>query len=440
MKRKISVNDLKVGYVLEEDIKTGDGKILIKKGTVLTENLIIRLRQWNAKNDCVLVVDDCKEEIEKKDLQEKVTTSLENVLSASQEELSKAVLDLDSYVSHVYDDLKTIEDLPEDIIKIQFANTRGGHYFRLMAMSCALASLYNKEMANGQEISLHSIALAAVLHDYGKRFRNDPTGLGNLKIAKNDTETAEMLSTPYRDEHQSVFYHLKVKDMINGPYIDRYHSAYAYVALKDVVPEDVRATILYSNSTKESFQRKPKYNTVIKAANIIAISDAYDTLLEYVVREVMSTPFENVISYMDQLVHNGSLDSELYSLFLKHIPIYPTGSKVLLSNDQYAVVVRRSSSFPTKPLVLTLPPAAPVLIDLSETTNITIRRVVKTDEHASDKVDSIQREQLEGFMTNQVNITSEDDPSTVVLRREPREQSVTLGKRFKGFLSPENKK
>lgn len=435
MKKNIAISELRVGYILEQDVKTEDGKILIKKGTVLTENLIIRLRQWSSRANYTLVV-ECGEKVENKsEIQSKITTSLEKVFSASPEELSHAIEDLNSFISHIYDDLKTIEDLPDDIIKIRFAQSQGGHYFRIAKMACALASLYNRELATNQEISLRSITLAALLHDYGKRYRNDASALSNLKIDNGDTETIEMLSVPYRDEHQSVFSNLKVSEMINGPYTDRYHSAYAYVALKGVVSEDVRATILYSNSTRESFQRKSKYNTVIKAANIISICDAYDTLLEYVVKEDMSTPFENVISYMDQLAHNGSLDSELYSLFLKHIPIYPTGSKVLLSNDQYAVVVRRSSSFPTKPLVLTLPPSAPVLIDLSETTNVTIRRIIKDGEQASDKVDSIQREQFSDVVINQEDIVPEGATSdTLILKKSEVEAKLTLGKKLKGIF------
>lgn len=438
MKKTITVSELKVGYILEQDVKTEDGKILIKRGTTLTENLIIRLRQWSSRANCTLIV-ECDEKIENQiELESKIATSLENVFAASPEELSSAIGDLNSFISHIYDDLKIIEDLPDDTIKIRFAQSQGGHYFRMAKMACALASLYNREMSSTKEISLNSIALAALLHDYGKRFRNDSVSLSKLKIDKNDSETIEMLSTPYRDEHQSIYPYLKVSDMINGPYSDSYHSAYAYVALKDIVPENVRATILYSNSTKESFQRKPKYNTVIKAANIIAICDAYDTLLEHAVREDMSIPFENVISYMDQLAHNGSLDSELYSLFLRHIPIYPTGSKVLLSSDQYAVVIRRSASFPTKPLVLTLPPAAPALIDLSETTNVTIRRIVKDEDLASDKVDSIQREQLSNVTINQENVVPDDaTPDTLVLKKSEAEH--TLGKRLKGFFLGKNK-
>ncbi len=438
MKRNILISDLKVGYILEEDVKTKDNKILIKKGSVLTENLIFRLKQWSAKEDCMLIVDDGSENLKNKDeLQEKVSSSLENVFNASPENLSSAISDLTSYLSHIYDDLKTIEDIPEDAIKIRYAQSNGGHYFRMATMACALASLYNRELAENdqQKISLQSVALASLLHDYGKRFRNDLSSLSKLKIEKSDYESDKMLNVPYRDTHHSIYSNLKLRDMINGPYDEKYHNAYAYVALKDKVPEDVRAIIYYSNLTKESFQNR-KYNTIVQAANIIAICDFYDSLLESVIKEDMSIPFENVISYMNQLVHNNVLDVRLFKLFLSHIPIYPVGLKVLLSNDQYAVVVKKSSSFPTKPVVLTLPPSNPQLLDLSEITNITIRRIVKEEENASLKVDSIQREQLNCLVEfEQTEDVAPDGvvPATLILKKGETAESPILGKRFPGF-------
>lgn len=436
MKQKVSVSDLRVGYILEEDVKTSDGKILIKKGIVLTENLIMRLRQWNAKSDCKLIIDDCREEFDESKLDSKITSSLEKVFAASPDNLYSALLDLESYASHIYDDLKTIEDLSDSMIEIRFANSNSGHYFRVAKMACALANLYNREIAQDKKISLNSIALSSLLHDYGKRFKNDLVSLGKLQIDKKDTETMNMLNLLCSNEHKSTTPALKLVDLINGPYDEKYHSLYAYVALKDVVPEDVRATILYSSSTEKAFQGKAKYNAVVKAANIIAICNTYDTLLEYVVKEDMSTPFENVISYMSQLVCNGALDEELYNLFLRHISIYPNGSKVLLSNDQYAVVVRRTS-FPTKPVVLTLPPAAPALIDLSETTNLIIRRIVRDAEHVADKINAIQEEQLKEAMPQEI-IPDGNETDTLVLRKGEAEQIHTLRKRFKGIFS--NKK
>lgn len=438
MKKKVSLSDLKFGYELEEDIKTENGKILVKKGTILTESLIARLRQWNNRSNCMIVIDDFNSVENENERQKRIENSLKKIFIASVGEVGSALSELESYLAHIYDDLKTIEDLSEDITKIRFSSSRGGHYFRIAKMSVALANLYNKEVSDDKKLSISSVALAALLHDYGMRFKNDSESLSRLKIDKKDKESNAMLSIPYKGEHKPGYSRLSVRDIINGPYEDRYHTVYAYVALKDKVPEDVRDIILYSANTKEAFQNR-KFNKVVKMANIIGMCDAYDTLLEYVIKEDMNSPFENVISYMSQCAHNGSLDNELFELFLRHVTIYPTGVKVLLSNDQYAVVVRKSSDFPTKPLVLTLAPSVPTLIDLAETTNITIRRIVKKEDEVSAKVDAIQKEQLNGLTDCAEENISPDSttPDVLVLKKGEKDQAKILGKRFLGFL--ENK-
>lgn len=119
---------------------------------------------------------------------------------------------------------------------------------------------------------------------------------------------------------------------------------------------------------------------------------------------------------------------DVFTLFLNNISLYPVGTKVLLSDNQYAVVVRNNSGFPSKPLVLTLTPASSVLIDLSETTNITIRRIVKTDEEV-DKVDVIHSEQLNGVFDEDI-IPSGENPGTLILKKGETDGEKILGKKF----------
>lgn len=428
MEKSILLNELTIGSIIEEDIKTDDDKILVRKGTVLTENLLERLRQWNIKfNTASSTEDKTKEVKDSKEVQKKIEKSLKLIYTASLGDLDRLLSDLESNLSNIYDDLKTIEDLPDNITKIRFAGDCSGHYYRTARLAATLTSMYNKGVSKEQQISLPSITLAALLHDYGMRFSNDPDSLGKLKVGKFDYESQAMLNAPYKDKHSSVYSRLKIVDVISGPYNEKYHTAYAYVALKDKVPTEVREMILYSQYTKDAFSSR-KHKKVIKAANIISLCEVYDNLLEYVIKSDMAAPIENVITYLGQLAHNGVLDMDVFTLFLNNISLYPVGTKVLLSDNQYAVVVRNNSGFPSKPLVLTLTPASSVLIDLSETTNITIRRIVKTDEEV-DKVDVIHSEQLNGVFDEDI-IPSGENPGTLILKKGETDGEKILGKKF----------
>lgn len=431
MKKFISMDELKIGYILQESIKTADGKDLVTKGSVLTENMIERLKRWCAHSDCMFCVEgnDLEEKKEtKEEVQEKTLDCLKDIYNANETELGQALEALKPCISYLYDDLKTIEDLPEDAIKIKFANDHGGHYFRVTQMAVALASLYNKEVNTSRKISLESICLASLLHDYGKRFENDEAALDKLR----------------KDKESILKGHIN-SQLLKGSYQSENDSIYAYIALKNKVPEDVRLTILYCKYSDPT--RQPASFAAMQSAKIITMCDTYDTLLQQVVEKDMQSPFENVISYMNQLAYNGSLDKDLYQLFLKHIPIYTNGMKVLLSTGEYGVVVNRSSVFPTMPTVLTLPTSAkaPSLIDLSETTNVIIRRIVQNEDMVSAKVDALQQDQLKDIRPSYVpdestqEEESDDERDSIVLQNNISNQPKVLSKKIKQFLIRKNK-
>lgn len=60
MSKRIFVRDLMEGYKVEDDIKS-EGRILIKKGTVLSSSQAARLRKWfNGADTCITISeDDC---------------------------------------------------------------------------------------------------------------------------------------------------------------------------------------------------------------------------------------------------------------------------------------------------------------------------------------------------------------------------------------------
>jgi len=73
MEKSILLNELTIGSIIEEDIKTDDDKILVRKGTVLTDNLLERLRQWNIKFNTASSTEDKPKEVkDSKEVQKKI--------------------------------------------------------------------------------------------------------------------------------------------------------------------------------------------------------------------------------------------------------------------------------------------------------------------------------------------------------------------------------
>lgn len=429
LKKIVSVSDLKVGYILQESIKTRDGKDLVTKGSVLTESIIERLRNWYAKDDCMISVDDDNidnvdnsdsidddvmefDAAKFKEVQDKTIRCLEDVFSCEEEASEVALNTLKPYALSMSANLKGLADIPKKVLKEQHVSTKAGHCFRVAEMVVVLTNLYNNNLPKDKKISLETVCMAALLHEYGKKFEDDVVTLSRLKRRA-----------------ASVF-----KKKFNDFSIDsNHHTAHAYLALKDKVSDDVRLTILGRGIP--AINGKNSSKKWIKGAQIIFLCDTYDTLLESVLEKDMLSPFENVISFMGQLAHNNSLDGDLYKLFLKHIPLYTDGEKVLLSSGEYAVVINRSEAFPTKPVVLTLPPDAPKLIDLSKTTNIVIRRIVQSEEETANKVSALQKSQTKNIeVSESVDTENLQEKVSELLVQEEKEKDDVPKSFVKSFF------
>lgn len=426
MKREISIYDLKVGSVLAEDIKSRDGHILISKGVVLNENHLARLKQWFSSTDYKILVDVSEdfitEEISPKEkieqLQSKTIDFINNIFSIDMENLDSVLNSTDLIIFNICEDLKTISDLPDDVIKIVYDDKPGSHYFRVTRMAVALASIYNQDKPRASQINLNSICLASLLHDFGKRYKNDFNGFKALTF-----------------DHSTLQGTGISPNSIGTSYDDKLHSVYSYVALKGKVPENIRKTILYCNYS--SSKGLMNVNQESSAANIISLCDTYDTLLEVVMKTNISSPFENVIPYMEQLVYNGQLNREIYKLFIHHFSIYPCGTKVILSNGKEAVVVSESKEFPTKPTVLVMEGVSTSLVDLAETTNITITKVVQDSKNVDNKVSDIQSKQLQSSsipVDSGYFEPSGDATRTLELQEHKTDDTEVLDEQIKKFF------
>lgn len=430
MEKSVFIKDLKEGDILQDDIESPSGKILISKGTALTSNHLYRLEKWFGSSNHVFHIKTAKlseKDTNLEELQKNTITHLQKIYHSTGDELVSSLSDLTPFLPYVYDDLRTIEDLPDDAINIQYADSSRNHYFRVARTSIALASIYNKNVSADKKIPLDSICLASLLYDYGRRFRSDTEGLSQLKIDGNAIKGINV-----------------DKDLLDGTYKDSLSSLYSYVAFKDKVPEDVRSTILYCNPANSAI--KPPANTdspVLKAAGIISICNTYDALLERVVLHDVSEPVENVLSYMSQLSHNNSLDSDLYSLFLKHIPIYTLGTKVELSSGQLAVVIDRSPDFPTKPKVLVLPPNKTEIIDLSQALNLNIRRIVPERDESTNVVDTLHQEQLKDISAQVDSTQNKSDnhtPDSIVLQKGTTNEQKPLVQKIRDSFDDDRDK
>lgn len=395
MVKRIYVRDLKEGYTLEDDIQY-QNSVLVKKGTVLTEALVSRIRQWFKNLDtCVNIKsEECTtEEIQdanaatciSEELKQDTITGIKDLYNATSEQFEEAYLRVKDCAMQIAVKMKAATNLCYDIDNLAESHKEEmeEHLFRVAKLAIALANVNNNSVPTSEAISLADIGLAALFHDYGKGFKERKDEISRLKV------------------DAAVFKKLNLHpQMLKRPFSEEFHSIYAYLKLKGRISDMVCRMILLSGLHNDAVNKFGRNTPEVRAAKIITLCYVYDSLLESVVKNNISLPLENVLSVISQQVSNGNLSESAYKLFMDNILIYAPGTKVLLTTGEYATVVRNTSHFPTKPMVYTDNTLGiPRLLDLSQTTTITIKHFVNSKSNIKGKVHEIEGTQLKKIVT-----------------------------------------
>lgn len=413
MRKVVSLKDLKIGDVLQEAIKDADDIILIAKGTVLTDNNLRRLRRWAIDQESLVAIDDGTEEYNPNDVAEVKERSLrhiKDIIATDDEEQAKVSIEkLSELIDIMANNMENITTIPSDILKIDDADTEVEHYYRVARLAMAIASIYNQEASEEAKVSLTTVGMAAYLHDYGKKYSKSYDSNNRLKvIARESVQPSEL----------------------GGNNQNKNNSAYAYIALRDKVDLAVRKTLLFGGFDEATLSKSSDKKGTIPA-RIIKLCDIYDGLLNLISKKNISQPAECVIEYMSEVAEMKEISKEMYEVFASHLPLYVRGTRVLLSNNQYAVVVENGEE-PTKPQVLTLTGGAPTLINLGEREDLTIKRIDNKGTQQEKKInsDALYRQLENGYKT----LTKQDELEEMLKEEAQKARQVaernTLSKRF----------
>lgn len=127
------------------------------------------------------------------------------------------------------------------------------------------------------------------------------------------------------------------------------------------------------------FQRRLVGDQIDPLARLLSIVNAYDNLCNPNAQDQAMSPFE-ALSYMYNIA-SKKYDSKLLQLFIHTLGVYPPGSVVQLSNDNYGIVMTANPNTPLLPFVMIYAPNVPrktsVIIDLSEEDGLIIKKCFK---------------------------------------------------------------
>lgn len=391
---RIDIQQAVPGMILDSGI-VYNSAILVGRGSVLTARYIEKLKAFGITS--IDVVSDKKDIINENNqstidsyLFESVRTSLMernyDKIKTNARSMVTSVLNninLNNDFSNLTYDLRTFENTDDTL----------NHSIRVAIYSIVLAYLYNENLKSknydpksleARLIDLKEITVAALLHDRAQKYYGNEVLKKVGILAQNSELTAQMPG---------------LAEIPKDQYDDKYVSLYSYclVSSASQISSKAKYMILFSSETENNtgplrpigFESE-KTNSAVMGAKIIYLCGLYDNMLAHCLYGGES--FENIVSVLGQAANTKAINKELSDLFLSNVPIYPIGTKVVLSNGEKAEVVKTfvGYTYVTRPVVRIL--STNQLIDLRYEQSLTIGKVYLDEVSISDVIDSQVKE------------------------------------------------
>ncbi|TDO91280.1 putative nucleotidyltransferase with HDIG domain [Halanaerobium saccharolyticum] len=338
--------------IIDEEVRSEFGGVLIPPGTELNRRLIAQLKNMDIKEIKVKTEKEIKEKINKKKIaREKYQQNLEDF----SETYKKAY-----YMKKV--DFKTVKSLSEEAMEISdyldledtLKMTRDIDNYTY-SHSLHVGILANKfgKWLHLNEGRLSNLTTAALLHDIGKS-----------KIKKAILNKPEALTEEEYEEAKK-------------------HSQYGYQLLKksNRFSKSIMAGILTHHERYDGsgYPLGLKGKKIPLFGRIIAICDTFDAVTTDRPYQKSVSPFAAVKMLEEDF---NSFDHKLKSLFIEKIPYSLIGDQVELSNGERAVIVFINSRNPESPIVR----VDENYIDLNDESELSIISLVKDVEEAEKAV------------------------------------------------------
>lgn len=336
--RLIPIECVRENSILGRNMYGFDGRILLKKGCVLTASIIKRIKELHIYS--LYITDDYSsfeiEDIIKPELRQKAIKVIKETFSEierinSQHNFEKHTYnDFSKRQQQYFDSIDTIaEELLNDILSnrnvlLSLVDIKSmDNYTYSHCVNVAIVSLILGISLNLTKTQLKYLCTGALIHDIGKAFI-----------------PCEILQKPGRLTPEE-FDIIKTHTRFGYDFADNMATFSAFV----------KAIILQHHERYDGlgYPNGLKGNEINYLARIVSVADVYDALTS-------DRPYKRALCPSDAveyLMSNaGTLfDFNIVNTFSKVIIPYPAGTIVALSNGDVGIVQKTIPNFPLRPII-----------------------------------------------------------------------------------------
>jgi len=321
--RAIPTNYVEHGSILGENLYSSEGRVLIKKGTTLTLDLIKKIEQ-NKIYTVYIENEHSKVEVNRlldQSFRLKGTLLIKELFHAASK--NENIFDIHhrllAYIEDVLYEIRSYQKIQIEYIDIKNID----NYIYSSALNVALISaLISWELGYGSDM-VKEIFIGAIYHDIGIALL--PKAIITKKEALNLEEKRMILSHP----------------QLGYEYIKNHNFLSAYV--KTIVFQH------HEQTDGTGYPLRLRGGAINKIAQIIGIADIYDAMTS-------DRPYRRAVCPKEAIEFIVANKGKKYFLdvaeaFIQRIAPYPRGTIVMLSNGYPAVVEEIDHNWPLRPTV-----------------------------------------------------------------------------------------
>lgn len=409
--RLVTVEDLKDGDILANDVLLEDYTVVLGKGTVIKEPYIEKLKEMSIFTVYIEdepVLGGAKEEKpapapKKKDEPKKAPASSRTQTPASapsktqasppaapqnkktpesqpklkiemqavtilRDDVEKQVSDKvkDILELHIYQRTETLKQIAEtakniisDILeedevveKVYDVKERSADIYEHSVQVCTIATLIALKLGLSER-EVYDIGVASLMHDLGLRYL----------VVRYEDQDINLLPTRDQEEYKK-------------------HSIYGYTAIKgeDWLSENAKNIVLNHHERKDGSGYPLGTDLVSRMVQIVGVCDEFDELICGIGKARVR------VHEAINLIRNYSgiwYDDDIVEAFLQLIAVYPVGSKVKTNQGEVGIVMRQNFHFPERPVLRIIEDKygqvmhKEKFVDLIKDTTVVIQTVIK---------------------------------------------------------------
>jgi len=388
----VTVDDLKDGDILANDVLLEDYTVVISKGTEIKEQYIEKLRELDiytvyieekeeAQPEKAKPVQEKSKKVEKKQAEpaktettkkseskktpkpsmEKVTILRDDVQEQVKSNI-KDILELHVYHQNT-EGLQKIADTAQNIIidimeedavveRVYDVKERSADIYEHCLQVCSIATLIALKLGMTEK-QVYDISVAALIHDMGLRYL----------VVRYEDQDINFLPAKEQEEYKK-------------------HPIYGYTAIKNEtwLSDNAKNIVLNHHERKDGSGFPLGTDLVSRMIQIVGVCDEFDELICGIgkARVRVHEAISNIRNYSGIW-----FDADIVNTFLQLIAVYPVGSRVKTSQGEVGIVMRQNPHFPERPVLRIVEDKygqvmqREKFLDLIKDTNVVIQKVIK---------------------------------------------------------------